>query len=57
MIEIMPGVVPKALKILKQRLDIPIISGGLIDTKEEIIEALNAGAIAVSTSNKDLWYK
>lgn len=55
MIEIMPGTISKVIKGLKTELDMPIVAGGLIRTKEEVCDALNSGAVAVSTGNKDLW--
>lgn len=55
MIEIMPGTVPKVLARLKRELDQPIVVGGLIETAEEIAEALLCGAEAVSTGKKDFW--
>ena len=55
-IEIMPGIIPKVVnKIHKIHPGIPIICGGLIDNKEEIINVLSMGAMAISTSNSDLW--
>ncbi len=55
MIEIMPGVVPKVIFDMKARTDIPIIAGGLVSTEQEVASAIGAGAIAVSTSNVELW--
>lgn len=55
MIEIMPGVVPKIIKNLKERIKQPIIAGGLIEFKEEIIDAMKSGATAISTGKKDFW--
>jgi len=54
LIEIMPGVIPKAITLLSEH-GIPIIAGGLIETKAEIMAALSSGAIAVSTGKRDLW--
>lgn len=55
LVEIMPGVIPKAIsKFAKSNL--PVIAGGLLQTKAEVMEALNAGATAVSTGCKALWY-
>ncbi|NLM61842.1 MAG: glycerol-3-phosphate responsive antiterminator, partial [Clostridiales bacterium] len=34
----------------------PIIAGGLISDKEDIITALAAGAIAISSTNHDVWF-
>lgn len=55
MIEIMPGVVPKVISDMKSRTDISIIAGGLVYTIDEVTSAVDAGAVAVSTSNIDLW--
>ena len=54
LIEIMPGVIPKALKLFS-RQEIPVIAGGLIETKQEVTAALSAGVVAVSTGRKELW--
>lgn len=56
MVEIMPGIIPSVMKVLSHKLSVKMIAGGLIDTKQQIIEAINAGAYAVSTSKKELWY-
>ncbi|MGI6188382.1 MAG: glycerol-3-phosphate responsive antiterminator [Clostridiales bacterium] len=54
-VEVMPGIIPKAIKDLKQKIHQPIIAGGMITSKQDIINALSAGALAVSTSKKELW--
>lgn len=54
MIEIMPGVIPKALKLFSGQ-KIPVIAGGLIETEHEVTVALSAGAFAVSTGKRLLW--
>lgn len=53
--EIMPGVIGKAIKQFSSGR-IPVIAGGLIQTKSEVMDALSCGAAAVSTGKKDLWY-
>ena len=55
--ELMPGVVPKLISRLACQVSLPLIAGGLVETKEEIIAAINAGAAAVSTGNRTLWYE
>ena len=35
--------------------DIPIIAGGLVESKEDVMEVLKNGGIAVSTSKESLW--
>lgn len=55
MIEIMPGVVTGVLKALKETTDIPVIAGGLIETREAVETALSSGASMVSTGKQTLW--
>ncbi|RLQ91656.1 glycerol-3-phosphate responsive antiterminator [Falsibacillus albus] len=56
-IEVLPGVIPKIIKEIHERTGKPIFAGGLIDHAEEVEEALQAGASAITTSNLDLWNK
>lgn len=53
-IELMPGLIAKSIRRFA-RTGIPVIAGGLIEAKSEVMDALNCGAIAVSTSCKDVW--
>ena len=55
LIEIMPGVIGKVIERFAGGA-IPVIAGGLIETKAEVTEALSNGASAVSTGMKELWY-
>ena len=55
MIEIMPGTVSKVIKRLRGDLDMPIVAGGLLETREEIAEAFECGVAAVSTGKHELW--
>ncbi len=54
-VEIMPGVVTKEIKRFSKGR-VPVIAGGLIETKQEVTAALSAGAVAVSTGKEELWY-
>ena len=54
-VEILPGLMPKIIFRMKRELGVPIIAGGLIAEKEDVIQALNAGAVAISTTNEDVW--
>ena len=56
MIEIMPGVMPKIIKSLRGSTSIPLIAGGLISEKKEVMELFEAGADAISTTRQKLWY-
>lgn len=55
-IEILPGVMPKIIGKISELSSQAVIAGGLINDKEDVIDALNAGAISVSTTNQDIWF-
>ncbi|WP_017728729.1 glycerol-3-phosphate responsive antiterminator [Halalkalibacterium ligniniphilum] len=55
LIEVLPGVMPHIITEVYEKTKIPIIAGGLIRTGNEVSAALKAGAVAVSTSRKELW--
>lgn len=54
-VEIMPGVVTKKIIEFGEKIQTVIIAGGLIEYREEVDNALKAGATAVSTANRSLW--
>ncbi|HYE83742.1 MAG TPA: glycerol-3-phosphate responsive antiterminator [Clostridia bacterium] len=55
-VEILPGIIPKVIKEVHAGTRIPVIAGGLIRDKEDVIGSLNAGAVGISTSIKEIWY-
>ncbi|GFN34858.1 glycerol-3-phosphate responsive antiterminator [Tepidimicrobium xylanilyticum] len=55
-VEILPGIMPKVIERVYRSTNIPIIASGLIMDEEDVVNSLNSGAIAVSSSNKDIWY-
>lgn len=58
MAEIMPGTLPeKVIKNICEKVDVPVIAGGLVETEEEVANAISAGAVAVSTGKISLWGK
>jgi glycerol uptake operon antiterminator len=56
LIEILPGVMPKIIRRLRNSTGKPIIAGGLIMEKEDILAALDAGALAISSTDRDVWF-
>ncbi len=54
-VEIMPGVIEKVIKKFANS-EIPVIAGGLLETKAEVTAALSSGALAISTGKSELWY-
>lgn len=54
-IEILPGLIPKIITRVCKLVKIPVIAGGLISDKEDVLSALGAGAISVSSTNHKVW--
>ena len=54
-IEVLPGLMPKIILSLTSSLTTPVIAGGLVSDKEDVVAALAAGAIAVSSTNERVW--
>lgn len=55
-IEILPGVMPKVIRRIAREVRQPVIAGGLITDKEDVMSALDAGAVSISTTKRELWY-
>ena len=54
-IEILPGLMPKVIRRVARLVKVPVIAGGLISEKEDVMAALSAGAISVSSTNQSVW--
>ncbi|MDQ0247137.1 glycerol uptake operon antiterminator [Bacillus fengqiuensis] len=54
-IEILPGIIPSLIQEVYEKTNIPVLAGGLIRSEQDVAEALKAGAMAVTTSKRDLW--
>lgn len=54
-IEILPGIMPKVIRKISRASGIPLIAGGLIEDREDIFHALQAGAESISTTNRRVW--
>lgn len=55
-IEILPGMMPKIISRICKQLTIPVIAGGLVSEKSDVMELLKAGAGNISTTNKEVWF-
>ena len=56
LIEFLPGIVlPKMIRRINKVSKVPIIAGGLISDKEDVMNALDAGAIAISSTDQRVW--
>jgi glycerol uptake operon antiterminator len=54
-IEILPNASGKIIQSVKEQIKRPLIVSGLITDKEDVINALKYGAIAISSTNKNVW--
>ena len=54
-IEILPNSNGKTIRAVKEQIKRPLIVSGLITDKEDVINALKNGAIAISSTNKSVW--
>ena len=55
LLEVLPGIMPKMVTEISRRTSTPLVAGGLIRDKSDVFDALNAGAIAVSSSSYEVW--
>lgn len=55
MVELMPGIIPDVIRRFTDAAPVPVIAGGLITQRREIIDVLAAGAMGVSTGHEALW--
>ena len=54
-IDILPGLMPSMLRKVRQMTGLPILTGGLITEKKEVMQALEAGALAISSTAPAVW--
>jgi glycerol uptake operon antiterminator len=54
-IEILPGCMPRVISWLVDDVTIPVIAGGLVCDKDDVVAALKAGAAAIASSNQGVW--
>jgi len=54
-VEILPGALHKVTEMIVRESKGPVITGGLIMDKDDVIGSLKVGAMGVSTSNASLW--
>ena len=56
LLRIMPGAIPHIIREVSSQLPLPVLCAGLVKTEAEIHEVLKAGAQAVATSRRPLWF-
>lgn len=56
LVDILPGTMPQIIRRLTGKMSQPLIASGLLQDKADMVAALSAGAMAVSTTNEALWF-
>ena len=54
-IEVLPAPMPKIVAKVCKLSPIPVIAGGLVSDKEDILTLLQAGVTSISTTNPNVW--
>lgn len=55
-IEVLPALMPKIVAKVCKLSPIPVIAGGLVSDKEDVMTLLQAGAICISSTNEKVWF-
>ena len=55
-IEVLPALMPKVISRICSMVSVPVIAGGLISDKEDIMTMLSAGAVSISSTNEKVWF-
>lgn len=55
-IEVLPGPMPKVVAKISSLAKCPVIAGGLVADKEDVMALLGAGASCISSTNSDIWF-
>ena len=55
-VDILPGTMPQIIRRLTEKMPQPLIASGLLQDKSDVMAALSAGAIAISTTDEALWF-
>lgn len=56
LIEVLPALMPKIVSKICQISPTPVIAGGLVSDKEDVMALLQAGAISISSTNRNIWF-
>ena len=54
-VEILPGVMPRIIQLIRRESEIPVIASGLVLDKKDITDALQAGADGISSTKQSTW--
>ncbi|SHE99483.1 glycerol-3-phosphate responsive antiterminator [Clostridium fallax] len=54
-LEMLPGLLSKVIENLSKSISMPLIAGGLISDKDDVMQALKCGATCISTTRENIW--
>ena len=54
-VDILPGLMPDIIRTIHEKTGLCVLTGGLITQKQQIMQALRAGALAISTTDPAVW--
>lgn len=54
-VEVLPGLMPKILKQICKTSKVPVIAGGLISDKEDVMGSPGCGGSSGFTTNQKVW--
>ena len=56
LIEVLPALMPKVLQKICKLSSVPVIAGGLVSDKEDVMSLLHAGVVSISSTNEKIWF-
>ena len=56
LIEVLPALMPKVLAKVCKLSTVPVIAGGLVSDKEDVMALLQAGVVSISSTNDEIWF-
>lgn len=56
LIEVLPALMPKIVARICKISSTPVIAGGLVSDKEDVMALLQAGVISISSTNEKIWF-
>lgn len=56
LIEVLPALMPKVLAKVCKLSSVPVIAGGLVSDKEDVMALLQAGVVSISSTNETIWF-
>lgn len=56
LIEVLPALMPKVLQKICRLSSVPVIAGGLVSDKEDVMSLLQVGVVSVSSTNEQIWF-